>query len=102
MEFIIELILELLFEFGVDATQNKKVPKFIRILLITIILLVFISIISLIIIMGILIIKKELFGGIIIILIGLIMLVLYIVKFSKMYLLKKRTKIINYRKGGFL
>lgn len=92
MEFIIELILELLFDFGIDASQNKKVPKFIRVLLITLISLVFISIISLIIIMGLLIIKKELIGGIIIILTVLIMLVLSIVKFRKMYLLKKNKK----------
>ena len=89
MEFIIELILELLFDFGIDASQNKKVPKFIRVLLITLISLVFISIISLIIIMGLLTIKKELIGGIIIILTGLIMLVLSIVKFRKMYLIKR-------------
>ena len=29
MEYLIEFILELIFEFGVEASQNKKVPKII-------------------------------------------------------------------------
>lgn len=92
MEYIIEFILELIFDFGIEATQSNKVPKFIRFILITIISLIFISVISLIILIGIAIIKKDIIGGIIIILLGLVMLVSAIIKFRKTYLIKKEQK----------
>ena len=89
MEYTIEFILELIFEFGVEASKSSKVPKVIRFILIAIISLIFIGAISLIIFMGISIIKKDIIGGLFIILLGLVMLVSAIIKFRKTYLIKK-------------
>ena len=92
MEYIIEFILELIFDFGVEASKSSKIPKVIRYILITIISLVFLSAISLIIFMGLWILKNNILGGIFIILLGLFMLVSAIVKFRKTYLIKKEQK----------
>ena len=92
MEYIIEFILELILDLGVEASKSIKVPKFVRLILITIISLVFIAVISLIIFMGIAITKKDILGGIIVILLGLIMLISAIIKFRKTYLIKKEQK----------
>lgn len=91
MEYIIEFILELCFEIGVEASKSNRVPKYVRYLLITIISLTFISLIGLIIFMGITILKNNLLGGIIIILLGLVMLVSAIFKFKKLYLQKNNS-----------
>lgn len=88
MEYIIEFILELIFELGVETSKSSKVPKPIRYLLITIISLIFIGVIGLIIFIGIVILKTNIIGGIIIILLGLVMLISSIIKFKKTYLLK--------------
>lgn len=92
MEYIIEFILELCFEVGVEASKSNKVPKLVRYLLITIISLIFISVIGLIIFIGIDILKNNLLGGLVIILFGLVMLLYSIIKFKKIYLLKKEQK----------
>lgn len=96
MEYIIEFILELFFELGIEASKSNKTPKVIRYLLITIISLIFIFVIGLIIFLGILILETNIIGGIIIILLGLIMLVSSIIKFKKTYLLKKNIKDIKF------
>lgn len=92
MEYIIEFVLELIFEVGVEASKSRKVPKCIRFLLIAIISLLFIGVIGLIILMGLWILKNNILGGIFIILLGLFMLVSAIVKFRKTYLIKKEQK----------
>lgn len=92
MEYIIEFILELIFEFGFEASKSNKIPKFIRFTLIAIISLIFIFVIGLIIFMGISITQKNILGGLIIILFGLIMLVCSVIKFRKVYLTKNEQK----------
>lgn len=99
MGYLIEFILELIFEFGVEASQNKKVPKIIRYLLIFIISFVFLAVISLIIFTGILILSENIIGGIIFIVLGLIMFVSAIIKFKKLYLVKKETIASNKLEG---
>lgn len=88
MEYIIEFILELIFEVGVEASKSSKVPKFIRYLLITIISISFICVIGLIIFMGISILKNHILGGIIIILFGIFLFIMSIIKFRNTYLKK--------------
>ena len=86
MEYVIEFILELLFEFGIEASKSSKVPKFVRILLFIIILLVFIGVIASICLAEILLFNYSVLGGTIIILLGIILLVSTIIKVKKEYL----------------
>ncbi len=92
MEYLFEFILELALEGSIEASKSKKVPKWIRYILIIIISLFFISVISLIFIAGILTLKKSIWVGIFFILLGLYMLVMSIIKFRKTYLLKINKK----------
>lgn len=89
MEFIIELILELFIEGGIEAAQSSKVPKVIRYPLLAIIFLVFIAIIAAIILIGVSLLKDNNFWGILLILLGLFMLIFTIIKLRKMYLRRK-------------
>lgn len=89
MEFLIEILLELVFEVGAQISTNKKVPKWIRYPIIVLILLFFTIIIFGIIALGIYILKRNIHIGVIIILIGLILLVSAVREFKKIYIEKK-------------
>ena len=89
MEFIIELILELLLEGGEEICANKKISKWIRYPILFFIMLFFSAVILLIIFVGIKVIKNNIIVGIILIAIGLLMLICAIHKFRKVYLKKK-------------
>lgn len=88
MEHLFEFILELVFEGSVEASKNPKVPKWIRYLLITIIILFFIGVIGIIFFTGILMFKENVLIGILFNLLGLLMIIMGIIKFRKVYLLK--------------
>lgn len=90
MEFIIELILELFIEGGIEADQSSKVPKVIRYPLLAIIVLAFIAITGIIILLGVSLLNDNKFGGILFILLGLFMLIFTIIKLRKMYLKRKK------------
>lgn len=89
MECIFEFILELVLEGGIEVSKSKSVPKFIRYPLIVIITLFFIAVIGLIFFAGILSLKENILVGIIFILIGVFMLIMSVIKFRKIYLVKK-------------
>lgn len=59
MDDLIELILEVLFEVGVEASQNKKVPKWIRYILIGILATIFAGIVLVLILVGFTSLKTE-------------------------------------------
>lgn len=90
MEYIFEFILELVFESSIDASKNKKIPKYIRYPLIVIIALFFIIVIGLIFLAGILSLKENVVAGIFFILIGIFMTIMSIAKFRKTYLIKRK------------
>ena len=92
MEFIIELILDLLLEGSIEASKSEKVPKPIRYILIALISLFFLSVIGLIIFIGIDTLKNSKLAGIIVISMGVLLLILAIMKFKKIYLKKKVKK----------
>ncbi len=89
MDIIIELILELIFETSVEASKSNKVPKPIRIFLISLILFFFIGVVALFYLVGILVIKENLIGGIIMLAFATFMLFLAVYRFRKMYIEKK-------------
>ena len=89
MEFIFELIAELVFDTVSEASKSPKVPKPVRYFLIALIILVFAASFGLIFFAGALMMKKTVAGGITVIALGLLMLILSIRKFRKTYLNRK-------------
>ena len=89
MEFIFELILELALEGSIEASKNSKLSKTIRYLFIFLIGLFFTAVIGIVFFTGMLLILKDnLFVGLLIVSIGIFMLVASIMKFKKVYLNK--------------
>lgn len=85
MEILIELLIDLLLDGSIELTSNKKVPKFIRYPLITIIVLFFLIIILGLCIIGILLFNKNIYASLLIIIIDIILLIGSIIKFRKIY-----------------
>ena len=90
MELIFEFIVELLFEGIGEASQNKKISKFIRYPLIALIILLYTAFILLFVFMGVSILKENMIGGIIIIGFAILFLILSIKKFKETYIEKKK------------
>jgi len=90
MEFIIELILELLLEGSIEISSNKKVSKWIRYPLIIFIVTTFLTLILLIFYLGLSLLNDWLLAGIAFLIIGIIMFISAIIKFKKLYLEKKK------------
>lgn len=88
MEFLIELILELLLEGSIEISSNKKVPKFIRYPLIAIIILFFLLITLGLCIIGISLFNENIYAGLLIIVIDIILVIGAIIKFRKVYFSK--------------
>ena len=89
MEYVIEDVLDLVLELGIETSKNKKVPKIIRWLLIGLIMFLFIGVIGIVLFAGVLVLLQDIIGGGIIITIGIIMLISAITKFKKIYIKKK-------------
>ena len=79
MDDLIEILLELILEGSSELLQNKKVPKWIRI----IIALIFIGFLIGIISLGVMLLNKSILGGIIIIGVGVFLLIGIIIKIRK-------------------
>ena len=90
MEFFVEILLELILEGTMEASQNKKVPKLVRVVLIVLISAFYLSVIGLILFIGVSCWKTNKIGGLIIITIGSVIFIMTAVKFRKMYLDKTR------------
>ena len=90
MEFLFEILLELILEGTMTARQNKKVPKAVRVFLIVLISALYLSVIGLILFIGVTCWKTNKIGGLIIITIGSVIFIMAAVKFRKMYLDKTR------------
>lgn len=89
MDFLIELVLDLIFEGSMELSNNKKVPKWIRYILITFIVSVFIIVSLLFLLVSLLLIKETLIGSLVFFIIFIIFIVCGIKKFRKMYIEKK-------------
>lgn len=89
MDLIIEIIIDLILETGVEASKSGKVPKPIRLFLVSLIIFFFIGVVALFYLVGILVIKENLIGGIIMLTFATLMLFLAVYRFRKMYIEKK-------------
>ena len=88
MEFLIEILLELIAEGTVELSKSVKVPKYIRYSLIGIIVLFFIAIIGIVLFVGFMALEENVLLEILFIILGLFLLVMNIVKFKKVYLMR--------------
>ena len=79
MEDLIEILLDLINNGSIEMFHNKKVPKWIRIIISVII----VSIIIGLMVLGIILIKESIFGGTILFIVGIILLVLSIVEIRR-------------------
>lgn len=89
MDDLIEFILELLLEGGIELSSNKKITKWIRYPLIFIISILFLLVVALIFYLGIWIYKESIALSIAFIILSVAMLYGGINKFKKIYLEKK-------------
>ena len=93
MEFIFEILVELILEGTFEISKNKKVPKVIRYPLIIFIILSFLGVVMFIFYTGISAYQKiNKLCGIIFIIIGIIFIVASIIKYKKINLKKKNNK----------
>jgi len=95
MDFIIELVLEIVIDGTIELSSNKKVPSIIRYPLIAIITVLTIGIIIVMLLAGILFLKESIIIGIILMVIAIALIISLIVKSRKIYLEKKKNKIIK-------
>jgi len=89
MEFLIELILELIFEGSMEISSNRKVPKIIRYPLIGIIFLLFLVVFGIILFVAIISYKESIILSILFIIIDIFLVIGFIKKFKELYLSKK-------------
>ncbi len=89
MDIIFEIIFDLVAEGTFEASKSKKVPKPIRYILITLIIVFLLAAIGLIIFTGLLFSKENLIVGLLFIALGIILAISSIIKFKKVYLNKK-------------
>lgn len=86
MEFIFELVIEVLVEGSLEVSKNKKINKWIRYPLLIGLILMFSCVIFGIFFLGIYLFKESVIASLILILISIVMLIASIVKFKKTYL----------------
>ena len=84
MEYLIEFILELAFESGLESTKSNKIPKPIRYIILGIIALMYLT--------AFLVLKESIIGFILIFLLATFMLISAIIRFRKEYLIKINNK----------
>lgn len=87
MEFIFELLIELIIGGSIEGSTNKKIPLTIRIILGAIVALFFFGVTFALIALGIIVSNKR-WEGIFIVIIGILFLVLSIFKMYKLYIEK--------------
>lgn len=90
MDFIIELVIELLLEGSIEISSNKRVSRWIRYPLIVFIVTMFAGIILLMLYLSFSLLNKNVLVAILILIISLFMLISAIIKFKKLYLEKKK------------
>lgn len=90
MDFIIELVIELLLEGSIEISSNKRVSRWIRYPLIVFIVTLFAGIILLVFYLSFSLLNKNVLVAILILIISLFLLISAIIKFKKLYLEKKK------------
>lgn len=89
MDIILEFLLELVVDGGIEASGNKNLSRWIRYPLMVLVILFFCAVISLIFYMGILVCTEKPAASVLLFLLGLFLLVGTILKFRKLYMTKQ-------------
>lgn len=89
MEFLIELVLELILEGSMEISSNRKVPKIIRYPLIGLIFLIFLFVFGIILFVALISYKESILFSIFFIIIDIFLVLGFIKKFKELYLNKK-------------
>ena len=90
MDELIEFILDLLLEGGIELSANKKVSKWVRYPIIAFLFLFFTIVIFGMLILGILMIEESILVSFIFVTCGIAMLIGIVIKFKKTYLEHKK------------
>ncbi|MBR6253032.1 MAG: hypothetical protein IKR04_04245 [Clostridia bacterium] len=85
MDFILDLLIDLVLEDGIEASQNKKIPKGLRYVILTAVILIYAMIIGLVVWFGITTLKESVVFGVGIIIFAVVFAVLCIIKFVNAY-----------------
>ena len=89
MEFLLELLIDLIIDGSTFLSINKKIPGFIRYFLIIFIVLFYLSIIGLLFVLGIIIGKENSTVGLLLIILSFVFLIFSVLEFRKKYLIKE-------------
>lgn len=89
MEYIIELLLELVLEGMMEASKSDRLPQGLRYLLITLLSLFFVGIIGILFFIGRITIQDNIIVGLFFLLLGLSFLIASILKFKNVYFRKE-------------
>lgn len=89
MEYIIELLLELVLEGMMEASKRDRLPQGLRYLLITLLSLFFVGIIGILFFIGRITIQDNIIVGLFFLLLGLSFLIASILKFKNVYFRKE-------------
>lgn len=92
MEDLVEFVLDLVLEGGLEMTKNENIPKVVRYIILGIILLLFIFIIGIIYLTAFLILKQSIIGFAFFFLLATFMIVSMVIKFKKEYIKKINKK----------
>ena len=88
MDYIFEVLMDLIFDYGLNLTKDKRLSKPVRYLIITLIFSCFLLVIGSLFIVGIVLFSTSWAAGLFCVLISLILLFAAIIKFLNMYLNK--------------
>ena len=88
MELLIELLFDLILDRSIEISKNKKISKWIRYPIIFLIILIFTVVLLGLFILGITLINKNIYVSLLIIILSIILTILGIIKFKKIYLEK--------------
>ena len=83
MDFLLEILFELVAEGTVELSKSSRVPKYIRYPLFAVIVLFYIAVIGLVFGVGILSLRQNVLLGILFIALGVFMLVMIVLKLNK-------------------
>ncbi len=89
MDFILDLLIDFVLEDGLEASQNKKLPKGVRYFILTVVILLYALIIGFVVWFGIDALKDNIAVGVGILIFAVVFLVLCIAKFVSAYKKKK-------------
>jgi len=92
MEFLLELLVDLIVDGSISLNKNKKVPSFIKYFLIGFVGLLYLSVIIILFVLGMIIGKENIAVGLILIILSLVFLIFSVLEFRKKYVVKSNKK----------